>query len=77
MFCVWGPLRAQVKGNLFNTVLLLPTFEEGTVCFCVWGPLRAQKRGKHLQRVLCATFSILDLYCQNLGRVHVLGFDLK
>ena len=77
MFCVWGPLRAQVKGNLFNTGLLLPTFEEGTVCFCVWEPLRAQKRGKHLQRVLCATFSILDLYCQNLGRVYVLGFDLK
>ena len=53
MFCVWGPLRAQVKGNLFNTGLLLPTFEEGTVCFCVWGPLRAQKRGKHLRRVVC------------------------
>ena len=60
-------LRGRVK--IFNTGLFLPTFEEGTVCFCVWGPLRAQKRGKHLQRVLCATFSILDLYCQNLRRV--------
>ena len=42
-----------MKGNLFNTGLLLPTFEEGTVCFCVWGPLRAQKRGKHFWRVVC------------------------
>ena len=71
-----------MKGNLFNTGLLLPTFEEGTVCFCVWGPLRAQKRGKNLRRVVCVlclgaptgpregeTFSILDLYCQNLRRV--------
>ena len=46
MFCVWGPLRAQVKGNLFNTVLLLPTFEEGKVCFCVLGALTGPKEGE-------------------------------
>ena len=30
MFCVWG--------KLLNTGLLLPTFEEGTVCFMSGGP---------------------------------------
>ena len=38
MFQVWGPLRAQGRGKLFNTGLLLQTFEEGTVRFVSGGP---------------------------------------
>ena len=38
LFCIWGPLRAQRKGELFNTGLLLPTFQEGTFCFVSGGP---------------------------------------
>ena len=51
MFYVWGPLRAQGRGELFNTGLLLPTFEKGTVCFVSGGPygpvLKIRSHGSH------------------------------
>ena len=34
-FLSGGPYGPKGKGKLFNADLLLPTFEERTVCFCV------------------------------------------
>ena len=50
MFCVWGPLRAQGRAKLFNTELLLPTFEKGTVCFMSGGPYGPKGGGSRVRQ---------------------------